>query len=415
MRRLDAVVIGAGAAGIAAARRLSELGLRYELVEARICAGGRALTDNTTFGVPVDLGCHWLHSPAQNPLKTIVDELGVRYLKGDYATRLARDGRWLDASDAHACATQIEACFERIANAGRSGVDRAAAEVIGDAGAWAAAFEAEFTAKQGSTTRAGSTLDFARYVWEGDDLPVVGGLGNVIAALTRGVRVRCGTPVSLIDSTRPDCIRVAIADGLIETRGVIVTVSTGVLEGGIRFLPALPDWKCAAIAYLPMGSCNKVALGFTRPVFGELRDCLVLPQRGAHEAVEIVVRPDGHDVAICLVSGAFGRDLAREGGDAMSSYALARLCELFGESLRSAVRHERIVADWDGDPWIRGYVAVALPGHADAREALRRPIDERIYFAGEATHPTFMGDVHGAWLSGIDAADALAAAGMQAR
>jgi monoamine oxidase len=405
---LDAVIIGAGAAGIAAARRLSELRLRYELLDAKAFVGGRALTDDTTFGVPVDLGCHWLHSPASNPLKPIADALGIRYLSSDYAPRLARAGRWLDAEETRDYAQQIDACFERIADAGRDGVDRAASEIAGDAGRWADAFEAEFTAKQGSPTSAGSTLDYARYVWEGDDLPVVGGLGNLVAALARDLIVRCSAPVSLIDSTRADHVRVTTANGLIAARAVIVTVSTGVLAQDIRFNPPLPDWKRAAIEHLPMGACNKIALGFDRPPLGDLRDCLVRPLRGAREVVELIVRPDGADVVVCLVSGAFGRDLARAGSDAMSSYVLDRLCELFGESLRHTVRRERVLADWDGDPFVQGYVATALPGHASARAALQRDIDQRIYFAGEATHARFMGDVHGAWLSGLEAADALA-------
>ena len=74
---LDVVVIGAGAAGIAAARRLSELGLTATVVEAKAAVGGRASTDNTTFGVPFDRGCYWLHSPEHNPLKAHAEALGI--------------------------------------------------------------------------------------------------------------------------------------------------------------------------------------------------------------------------------------------------------------------------------------------------------------------------------------------------
>jgi monoamine oxidase len=136
----------------------------------------------------------------------------------------------------------------------------------------------------------------------------------------------------------------------------------------------------------------------------------VLPQRGATEAVELVVRPDGHDVVVCLLNGPFGRELAGAGGEAMRDYALERLCEIFGSGLRDAVAPARLFVDWDRDPCARGAFSAARPGRADAREALALPIDERIYFAGEATHPHFMGDVHGAWLSGIAAADALTGA-----
>src|SRR5262245_16150115 len=147
---LDAVIIGAGAAGIAAARRLSERRLRYELLEAKSCAGGRAVTDNTTLGVPVDLGCHWLHSPARNLLKPLADAVGIRYRQSDYTLRLARAGRWLDADATRDYAQRIDACFDRIADAGRAGADLPAADVLGGSGPWAEEFEAEFIAKQGS-------------------------------------------------------------------------------------------------------------------------------------------------------------------------------------------------------------------------------------------------------------------------
>jgi len=407
---LDALVIGAGAAGIAAARRLSELRQRYAIVEAKAFAGGRALTDNATFGVPVDLGAHWLHTPDQNPLTAWADALGVRYLQRAYATRYSLGSAWLSDEETRACADYIERCFAAIDVDGSTGVDRAVSDLLDEAGPWAGAFAAEFAAKQGVTPREASTLDFARYLWDGDDLPVVGGFGNLVARLAEGTELTTVCTVSRIDHARADAVRIETSRGDIEARAVILTVSTGVLRDSIAFDPRLPGWKRAAIEDLPMGSCNKVALRFERDVFGGLRDCLVLPQRGAVEAVEFVLRPDGRDIAVCLVNGPFGRDLAGAGGDAMRDYALERLCEIFGSAVRGAVAPERVCVDWDRDPCARGSFSAALPGGADAREALALPVDDRIYFAGEATHPHFMGDVHGAWLSGIDAVEALTGA-----
>jgi monoamine oxidase len=404
---LDAVVIGAGAAGIAAARRLSELHLTHALVEAKPFAGGRALTDNVTLGVSVDLGAHWLHTPDENPLKGFADSLGVRYLKRAYSTRYARGAGWLSDAEASACAEYVEQCFERIEAAGETHTDRAVSELLDDQSPWTSSFSAEFAAKQGVTPREASTLDFARYVWEGDDLPVVGGFGNVVARLAAGMQLTTGCAVSRVDHSRAGAVRVATGRGDIEARAVILTVSTGVLRDGIAFDPPLPAWKRSAIEALPMGSCNKVALRFQRDVFDGLRDCLVLPQRGAAEALELVVRPDARDLVVCLVNGPFGRELAGAGEETMRDYALERLCEIFGNALRGAVAPERVFVDWDRDAYVRGSFSAALPGRADARRALALPVDTRIFFAGEATHPHFMGDVHGAWLSGLAAADAL--------
>jgi monoamine oxidase len=402
----DVLIIGAGAAGIAAARRCAELRLSWALIEAKPFSGGRALTDNASFGVPVDLGCHWFHSPASNPLKPLADVLGVRYRNRPYATRYASAGRWLDADEARDCEREIDACFARVEAVGRAGRDCAASDV---AGAWGAAFEAEFTAKQGVAPNAGSTLDYAAYVWEGDDLPVTGGLGNLVAALAADTRIECNTAATHVDGSRADCIRVRTTRGALEARTVLLTMSTGVLAHALRFTPELPDWKRSAIERLPMGSCNKVVLGFGGGALGELRDCIVLPGR-AGECVELLVRPGGAQLVVCMVNGEFGLDLAAAGARAMSEHALDCLCELFGSSLRRAVQPNLLVADWDHDPYVRGYVSAALPGEAPARAELARDIDGRIFFAGEATHPRFMGDVHGAWLSGIDAIDAIACA-----
>ena len=92
----------------------------------------------------------------------------------------------------------------------------------------------------------------------------------------------------------------------------------------------------------------------------------------------------------------------------MVDYTVERLVEIFGSELRQALSPVHAIADWDRDPFVLGYVSAALPGRADARLDLARPIDDRLFFAGEATSLQFMGDVHGAWLSGIEAAEAAA-------
>ena len=199
------------------------------------------------------------------------------------------------------------------------------------------------------------------------------------------------------------------ADGSIAAKHVILTVSNAALSH-IHFTPSLPDWKQAAIAALPMGHCNKIALRFTQPVFGDLDGSLIVPLRSARESVELVVREDGKDAATCLVNGPFARDLAAAGKAAMKDYALERLAEIFGGAIRQAVVDEAVFANWDADPYIGGCYSVAMPSAAHLRQDLARPVDDRLFFAGEATSLQFMGDVHGAWFTGIAAAEAAARA-----
>ena len=288
-RMLDLLIIGAGAAGIAAGRTARGLGLRAVLLEARAVVGGRAITDNTTLGIPVDLGAHWLHSPASNPLAALAAGLRTRVLPGGYGQCRWAAGAWLEERERVACDDFIEHCFARIRDATR---DHAVSELGFADRPFGRHFESEFRAKQGVATRDGSTVDFARYVWEGTDVPVLGGYGNLLGKLAAGLEVRLATPARRVDLTRGDRVRVHTDAGDLDARCVLVTVSTGVLQaGGLAFRPPLPDWKQAAIAGLPMGHCNKAAFRFTRRVLDVPGNRLLVAEFGEGESVEMVLRP----------------------------------------------------------------------------------------------------------------------------
>lgn len=405
----DIVLVGAGAAGIGAARRLRALGQDFVHLEAKPTIGGRCVTDRATLGAPVDLGAHWLHSPLQNPMKDFADQHGIRYAKTALAGGMTQDGRFLTGAEEAACLAHIEACFDRITAAGQKGLDIAVADLLSDAAGdpWHNAFLAELVAKQGVTADRCSTLDFSRYVWEGDDLPVTDGYGSILAAVAGDLDITCDTPVTRIDWSGRDSIRITTANGIIKAKRVILTVSTALLADSIDFHPALPSWKRDAIADLPMGSCNKVALRFAAPVFGDRPAGLILPLRG-EDSVEIVLREDSLELATCLFNGPLAKALSIAGPEAMADHALERLVEIFGADLRKTLIPAKVIADWDNDAFTRGCFSAARPGRADARLDLARPIDDRLYFAGEACALDYIGDVHGAWFSGIAAAEAAA-------
>lgn len=404
----DIAIVGAGAAGIAAARRLIELKRDYVLLEAKDVIGGRCVTDRETLGAPVDLGAHWLHSPALNPMKAFADRFGIRYSTKSLESRFSREGIWLDAAAHAACAEHVEACFACVTAAGKGGRDGAIADLLAEMAGhpWHDVFLAELQAKQGVAASECSILDFARYVWEGDDLPVTDGYGTLLEALGRDLAIRRATPARRIDWSGRARIRIDTPAGTLEALRVILTVSTGLLAQGIDFQPLLPDWKRAAIADLPMGSCNKVALRFEGRVFGDCPASLILPLRGASESVELVIREGQAEIATCLFNGSLAKDLSAAGAAAMADYALERLVEIFGAGLRQAILPRRVIADWDRDVHARGCFSAARPGRADARVDLARPVEDRLFFAGEATARDFIGDVHGAWFSGLDAAEA---------
>jgi monoamine oxidase len=406
----DIAIIGAGAAGIAAARRLAELKQDYVLLEAKEVIGGRCVSDTQTLAAPIDLGAHWLHSPALNPLKGYADQLGIRYgaaLEGRYC----RNGVRLSAADQATCADYVDACFDRVAQAMAGGKDIAVIDLFTDAAPspWHDVFLAELQAKQGVAPHACSALDLARYVWEGDDLPVIDGFGTLLNELGQGLALRTATPVTRINWSGRQHIQITTPAGTLAVQRVILTVSTALLASGIEFHPRLPDWKREAIANLPLGSCNKVALRFADHTLADCPAGLIMPLHGT-DSVELVVREDGMDIATCLFNGTLSKDVAAAGAAAMADYALERLVEIFGHHLRKAMLPQRVIANWDADRYVGGCYSAARLGHADARVALARDLDNRLFFAGEATSLDFIGDVHGAWFSGIKAAEAAATA-----
>jgi monoamine oxidase len=404
---LDIVIIGAGAAGLAAARRLQEKGASFRLIEAKPHIGGRTVTDSVTFGAPIDLGAHWLHSPALNPLTPLVDRHLFHVKHGAEDFRVARGGAILSGPEHDECFAYFEDCFAKIERIGDGEHDCPVSELFPFRGKWHDFFEANFVAKQGVPSDQASALDFARYVWKGDDWPVLDGFGALIARHAQGIPVELETPATRIAWGGKAGVAVETPQGTLEARAAIITVSTGVLASeAIRFTPSLPDWKQQAIGDLPLGSCNKVALAFTRNPFGDLDTVMLMPDLGPDRSVEFVVREGGRNVVTTMLNGPYAKALAAEGARATADYALTQLAAVFGNGVKACVTDRLVFADWDHDPWIGGCYAAARPGRYGARAELARPVEGRLFFAGEAAHDCYMGDVHGAHLSGEAAAEA---------
>ncbi len=137
---------------------------------------------------------------------------------------------------------------------------------------------------------------------------------------------------------------------------------------------------------------------------------MLMPDLGAGPSVEFVVREGGRDIVTAMLNGPHAKALAAEGARAMADYALTQLAAIFGNDVKACVTDRFVFADWDHDPWVRGCYAAARPAAIGARAELARPVESRLFFAGEAAHDRYMGDVHGAHLSGEAAAEAALAA-----
>jgi monoamine oxidase len=403
----DAVVIGAGAAGVAAGRRLAAARQKIVVIEARDRIGGRAWTVPTAIGKPVDLGCEWLHSADINSWCEIAEELGFALDKTppEWASRVAihhdeaANDDWLAARNA------FEDAYDRAA---LEPEDRAASTLLPKNGRWNALLGAISTWANGAELELVSIKDHARYNNTSVNWRALDGYGALISAYGADLPIAFNTAVSEIDH-RGRNIRLVTSAGAISTKTVIVTVSTNIIaEERVRFTPKLPV-KLATAAGLPLGIANKLFLALDGP--GEpaatYRHLIGSTQRV--ETGNYQIRPHGWPMISCYFGGRFATKLEQAGPQAMADFAIGELAGIYGSQIRARLRPLASSA-WVSDPFARGSYSSALPAHADDRAIYMAPVDERIFFAGEACSRDQFGTAHAAYTSGVAAADQAVAA-----
>ncbi|HXZ03074.1 MAG TPA: NAD(P)/FAD-dependent oxidoreductase [Stellaceae bacterium] len=404
---VDVVVIGAGAAGIAAGRYLAEAGLSFLLLEARERLGGRAWTVPTALGPAVDLGCEWLHSADRNPWTTIARAAGfaVDERLPDWRSRLAT--RFGDAVQADWMAARI-AYEERFETAAARAEDAAASTLLAPGERWNGLLDAISSWANGVELDRLSILDHARYADSEVNWRVLEGYGTLIAAHGASLPTRLGTIVEAIDHRGTD-VAVATNNGPLRARAAIVTVSSSVLAAeAIRFAPALPD-KLAAAQGLPLGIANKLFLAIKNGVEDFPIDRHVLSHTDRTATGAYLSRPHGWPMISAYFGGRLATELERQGPQAMTAFALDELAGIYGAGIRDRVSFLAASA-WAGDRFARGAYSYALPGHAGDRAVLAAPVDDRLFFAGEACSANDFSTAHGAYLTGRSAAQAAVAA-----
>jgi monoamine oxidase len=401
---VDVAVIGAGAAGIGAVRRLSEHGpVSLLVLEARDRVGGRVHT-TAPAGFPLDRGAEWLHSADRNPLSPIAQRLGfsLRRRPPEWISRLRRSGETLEA-EADWMATR-EAHFLARRKAAMEPADRSLASLLTPSGRWNELLDATSTWGNGAELERVSVKDYARYEDSGVNWRLGEGYGRLFEALAEDLPIALATPVSLIDHSSR-AIRVETARGTLTAARVIVTVPTSMLAGEVlRFDPPLTD-KIVAAASLPLGVDDKLFISLSGQLPGIEPDIYLVGSTTSRETMSYQVRPFDRPAIYCFFGGRWAAALEREGQAGMFSFAAGELARLFGNDIRRQIAPLASTA-WLQDPWARGSYSYALPGHADDRAVLAAPVDDRLFFAGEACSPNFFSTAHGAYMSGLAAADA---------
>ena len=404
---VDVIIVGAGAAGIAAARKLSAAGRSFTMVEATARVGGRCFTDTRSFSVPFDRGAHWILSPDINPLSKLASRTGLDIYQSPSGQRVrigqrdAREGELEDYLSALVRANRTIADTVR----GKPDMDclKALPKDLGD---WQATVE--FALGPYATSRdlrEISAIDFSRSAERDAAAFCRQGYGALLAKLAEGIPVEMESPVSAVDTSRGARVEATTPRGTISARFMICTASTNVLAAErIKFDKGLPKRQADALAALKLGSLDHIALDLPGNPLGLQRDDLVFERASGPRTAALLANVSGTSLSVIEVGGRFGRELMTQGDLASVDFAVEWLSGLFGNNVRSAVQRTQTTR-WNNEPWVMGAMSTASPGMQWARAALREPVRERVYFAGEATHDTLWGTVGGAWESGERAAD----------
>ncbi len=398
---IDVAIIGAGAAGLGAARALEKSGLSVAVLEARDRVGGRGHTIMAAPHISFDVGCGWLHSADQNSFVAIAEQLNFEIDKTRPPWREQGFDAVFPPRERLDFIRALDAFYDRAEEAAKSGRDGAANACLEPGDRWNPMIDAISTYVNGAELDRVSILDMDAYEDSEINWRVRRGFGALIAAYGAPCPLALSTQVTLIDHSGPR-VRIETLRGTLSAAKVIVTVPTNLIaDEAIRFHPALPA-KVDAARGLPLGLADKVTLALEQPESlpkdGNLRGATMRAAMGAFH-----LRPFGQACIEGFFGGRFARELEDAGDGALGAQAIDEIVALLGSDYRRRLK-PLAESRWAHDPFARGSYSHALPGHAGARAVLAVPVDGRLFFAGEATSPNFFSTAHGARDSGERAA-----------
>ncbi|WGD37915.1 NAD(P)/FAD-dependent oxidoreductase [Lysinibacter sp. HNR] len=416
------VVVGAGVAGLSAATALQASGKEVTVLEGSFRSGGRVHT-TTWNGRTIDLGASWIHDPRGNPITDLARASGARLIETDQddvevhrssvlpAPTLdleywnsaitqslatlsyeSEDTSILDVLRTHSLfddGSVSDRAYARFVLAGIVEIDTAS-----DADITSAKF---FVDEEGAD-------DFG-----GRDVLLPEGYSAVFAPIAQKLDIQFNVTVSAVEQNSSG-VSLTTSAGVITADYAVVTVPLAILQAEkIRFSPEPEPDTRAAIERLGVGCLSKTFLLFDKPFWDSTHDWFgyVDPQ-AAHWSGWLTPKHAHSDVLMAFNGGTYARELERADPVDVEAAAVEVLRDIHGNSVPNPTA--TITTQWSTDPFALGSYSFAPVGATrEDRVALTRPIGERVYLAGEATDQDYPSTVHGAWISGLRAAQQLTA------
>jgi monoamine oxidase len=406
------VVIGAGAAGLAAARQLKGAGFDVTVLEARTRIGGRMNT-NSSLGAAVDLGASWIEGTKNNPIAGLARSFGIATVPSDDdSLRLyTPTGRQLSDREVGRIYSRGEALLDDLLDyqeeldddVSMAGGLRRLGEPLGRQSKGVRWYmQSEIDSEYGASLSQLSLLGYDEdYEFPGGDAVFPGGYSQIANGLASGLDIRTGQVVREIRYGGSG-VTVVTDSGPVEADRAVVTLPLGVLKAGsVKFTPALPASKRAAVKRLEMGLLNKIALKFDRAFWPGSDWFGVLPTRGSlFDEYWNQVKVSGAPILVGLVGAARAREVERMPDSAVVAAAMRQLRGAFGSSVPDPTGF--LVTRWGQEQFTRGsYSIVPVGASYDDHTTLAKPVGDRLFFAGEATNTKYPSTVHGAYLTGV--------------
>jgi len=402
MTEVDIAIIGGGAAGIAAGRYLAGADVSSVVLEASARLGGRAHTV-ISHGLPLDLGCTWLHSADRNPWVEIAALENFKVDRTPPPWGHQAGNRGFTPEEQTAAREAYWSFLHRLREAPPAS-DRAADALI-PAEPWNGRLQALSGYINGVPLDQVSITDFLNYedADTGENWRVTSGYGALIQHSGRHLTVALETSVASIDASGAR-LEIVTGAGTLSARAAIVTVSTAILARGSLRLPSELDGWCEAATCLPLGCAEKIVFAVDTPDAFEA-DTQVLGCPRSARSGSYHLRPFGRPVIEAFFGGE-GAQAVATAGEGGVVIALDELVNLFGSGVRRGLRPVAR-SSWLNDPLIGGAYSHALPGCSEARQVLAMPYENRIFFAGEACSREDFSTAHGAYITGAAAAAAV--------
>lgn len=427
MSKTEVIIVGAGIAGLGAGRTLHDAGLQVKLFEARQRIGGRMWSDQS-LGLPVDLGGSWIHGTQGNPLTPLAEQFEAQMAFTDFRNRLGTsiaifdaDGTPIDPVLFQESRQWVEAILARARRQGlaQSGIGDMSLEAV---------VRQSLAGNLGPGSLRQRLFDFSAYIrpklldaadvdtvsWrlageyhelEGGDQLLLKGYNRVSDGLAQGLAIETGTIVQRIGYDA-NGVQVITNKGNEPTERVVITIPLGVLQArSITFEPELPVEKQQAMARIGMGVFEKLVLKFPRCFWpNDKQIFFYLGDRPGHFPVWLNLA-HYHETPVLVAHHADSpaRIINQLSDETLIAEAMIVLRAIYGADAPEPEAYVRTC--WQNDPFSQGSYSFQKVGLLrDDRHLLAAPVGNRLFFAGEATHPHFFGTVHGAYSSGLRAA-----------